>query len=93
MTKRLSLMEYIKVMLRLGNSDQDLIDDGRRNQEVEALTPSMPMELRQNVLPGARAIKSGATFIAPVVASRGRRLWSANQEGSWYIEHTRSNLG
>ena len=93
MTTRLSLIEYIKAMFRNLKNERDLVRNGSRKHEVETLTPSLPMDLRQNGLPRTSAIKSGATVTAPPVASRARRFWSANQEGSWYVEHTRSNLG
>ena len=96
MTTRLSLIEFIefiKDVVRHLSRDSDVGQNGPRSHSVETLTPSMPMALQQSSLSRTPAIKSGATVAAPLVVSRARRFWSANQEGSWYVEHTRSNLG
>ena len=93
MATKLSLIDYIKEMFRNLNNDHDLGQRGPRHYEVGTITPSLPMELQNHDLSRTQTLKSGAAVAAPLAVSRARRCWSANQEGNWYVEHTRSNLG
>lgn len=93
MTIRLPFINHIKVLFRNLSNHKEVVLDRPWNYEIQILPLSMQSGTRQDSLPGAREPKAGVTVAAPLVHTRPSRFWSVNQESSWYVEHTRSNLG
>ncbi len=94
MTIRLPFINHIRILFQnLVNHKEEVALNEPWNHEVQILPLSMQNAPRQNPLPGAREPESAVTVAAPLVYTRPIRFWSVNQESSWYVEHTRSNLG
>lgn len=93
MTIRLPYIDHIKVLFRNLINDKDVDLNRPWNYEVQILPSSIQRGNQQSPVSSAHSIKTVPTVIAPWVATRASRLWSANQESSWHVEHTRSNLG
>jgi len=93
MATSLLFIDRINVLCRYLINGKNFDLKSTRSYEVKLLPSLTRRGIQQNPLLSLHAIKHVATVAVPPVSARGGGRRLVEQERSWAVEYTRSNLG